>query len=371
MSDSNSQPERRKKYFSDIERKSDYLEYINKHRKELTNKIQNLPHPKDYPFSMSDGRLFQKFATEYIKNILLKNHFSKCSENIPFNFFEYVQIFTESEHTETQKKLFQDIIAFKNSKAQSQDYMFSGDFDMIINSISGQNIMEAINEFTYNIYLYPGNTIERNVNYCIIGEIKKDFFEEIKKIEVIKQFTKYQKILELLSSEPNLNKLKKRIGLSENNKFIFFMVTDGNYNNFDYMIHMKKSYQEDIHSDKDSDKLPKYLKVFNSLNSVVPVVLIFVPRTLDDNKGIYVSQREKNTFSRFTKEIETLKENQEKMQKQIAQLLGKKRKKKRFKKWKNIDNDKEEKSKEMKKEDEKKEKNVKKPKSCQLKKKGV
>ena len=210
MSDGGSQSEIRKKFFSDTERKTDYLEYINKNKKEIKNKILNLPHPKDYPFSMNDGRLFQKFSIEYIKNILLKNNFSKCSENIPFNFFEYIQIFTESEHTETQKKLFQDIIGFKNSKAQFQDYMFSGDFDMVINSISGEKLMKAINEFSYNIYLYPGNTIEENVNYCIIGEIKKDFFEEIKKIEIIKQFNKYQKILELLSSEPNLNKLKKK-----------------------------------------------------------------------------------------------------------------------------------------------------------------
>ena len=50
-----------------------------------------------------------------------------------------------------------------------------------------------------------------------------------------------QKIFELLSIKPNLNKLKKRMGINENNDLLFVVVTDGNYYNFDYTRHIKKN----------------------------------------------------------------------------------------------------------------------------------
>ena len=73
-----------------------------------------------------------------------------------------------------------------------------------------------------------GCSIQDNVNYYIIGEIKKDFYEEIKKDEIKKQFNKYAKILELFSSKPNLNKIKKRIAINETNNLLFILVSDGN-----------------------------------------------------------------------------------------------------------------------------------------------
>ena len=200
----------KKGYFSENEKTSKFQQYIQIDSKKIEKQIKELPNPKDFPLSMSDGRLFQKFAIEYIKNILLNNYKGKISENISFNFFEYVQTFTESDHSKLQNKIFRDIISLKNEKAQSQDYMFSGDFDMVINSISGKDIINAKNKFKYSFYQYPGKDINAEKNYCVIGEIKKDFYVEIKKDEIKKQFTKYSKILKLLSSKPNLNKLKKK-----------------------------------------------------------------------------------------------------------------------------------------------------------------
>lgn len=103
---------------------------------------------------MSDGRIFQKFSIEYIKNILFKNYNCSLSENIPFNFFQYVQTFTESAHSKLQNEIFHDIISLKNEK-NSQDYMLSGDFDMLINSISGNDLKSAMNKFQLNVYKYP------------------------------------------------------------------------------------------------------------------------------------------------------------------------------------------------------------------------
>ena len=341
MSDINTQTTK-KQYLSDNEKMSDFSIYFNKKNKLNPNYLNS---------SMSDERHFQKFAIEYIKYILFKGLNCHYSENIPLNFIEYVQDFTDSEHTEQQNKLFHNIIALKNEKAQSQDCMFSGDFDMVINSISGKDIMSAKNKFQFNIYQYPGISIEENVNYCIIGEIKKDFYKDIKKGEIIKQFHKYAKILEFLCSKPNLNNLKKRIGLNERNKLLFFMVTDENNYNFLFMSHINKKFQEDIHSGRDYlDKLPNYFKIFDLISSIIPILLIFIPRTLDDNKGIYSSEDEPITILDLKKEIKSLRDNQQKMQQQINQLLGKKRMKKKFKINKEIQDESDKKEEENKKE---------------------
>ena len=50
--------------------------------------------------------------------------------------------------------IFHDIISLKNEK-NSQDYMLSGDFDMLINSISGNDLKSAMNKFQLNVYQYP------------------------------------------------------------------------------------------------------------------------------------------------------------------------------------------------------------------------
>ena len=311
------------KYNSDNEKSSDYSNFIRNNQDKLKDKIHKIPNPKDYPSSMGDGRLFQKFATEYIKKILLEGNKIICSENVSYNFFDYVQTFTESNHSEQQNKLFQDIIGLKNDKARSEDYYFFGDFDMVINSISGQNIKKAMINFPVNIYQYPGISIEDNTNYCMIGEIKKDFYEEIKIDEVKKQFRKYSKILKLLSSEPNLNKIKKRIGINENNKLIVFIVTDGNYYNFEYMRHIRKNYKEDIHSEKDSKMFPDYFQIFDLISFIVPVLLIFVPRTLDDNKEIFTSKSERQIISSLNNEIKDLKNKMKKMEQEQQNKMKK------------------------------------------------
>jgi hypothetical protein len=115
---------------------------------------------------------------------------------------------------------------------------------MLISSLSGNDIKKIIKKFPMNIYEYQDDSLEGEANYSIIGEIKKDFYEEIKKDEIQKQFTRYAKIFELLSIKPNLNKLKKRMGINENNDLLLVVVTNGNYYNFDYMRHIKKNLRK-------------------------------------------------------------------------------------------------------------------------------
>ena len=362
------------KYLSDYENNTDFSRHIHENKRKLKNKIENLPHPKDYPSSMRDGRLFQKFATEYIKNILLNGYkYNNLSENISFNFTDYLLTFTENEHSEEQSKLFLELIAFKNKKAEPQDYMYSGDFDIVINSISGGAIKSIMKKFPSNFYEYQNNSISDNINYCIIGEIKKDFYDEIKKVEIQKQFNKYAKILELLTIKPNLNKLKKRIGIHENNDLLFAVVTEENYYNFDYMRHIKKKFKEDILSDRGYDILPKCIQILNLISHIVPVILIFIPRTLDDNLGIISSKNERKAILDLKNTLKILIDGQEEMkkklddhQKQIDQqkieaekhkmefiqykkeieekiykLIGRKRKKSKCKKKEESENDKE------------------------------
>ena len=87
MSAYSSQIESKKKFLSDNET-TDISKFFHSNNIKIKEKISELPNPKDYPSSMSDGRLFQKFAIEYIKNILFKGFNCKFSENIAFNFME-------------------------------------------------------------------------------------------------------------------------------------------------------------------------------------------------------------------------------------------------------------------------------------------
>lgn len=324
MSDTNTQSECKKKCLSDNNGIiSDYQEYIISKKDEIKSKISHLPNPRDYPFSMNDGMLFQKFSIEYLKNILFKNKNNnyKFSENKNFNFFEYVKLFTECEHSEKQYKLFNEIISLKNQKAESKEYMYNGDFDVIIDSIPGKDIKYAIENFQYSIYLYPGKQIQDNTNYCLIGEIKKDFYKEIKNKEAKKQFIKYSKILELLSAQPNLIQIKKKIGLNGTNNLLFCLITNGNYYNFDYNRYIRKKFQEDIHTDEDSEKLPDYFKIFNLICTSIPVLLIFVPKTLDDNEGQYLSKVEQNIILELKKEIRSIKDSQKIKEQEFEEKL--------------------------------------------------
>ena len=103
------------KFFTDEEKMIAYKTYIKDNEKELKEKLINIANPTDYPFSMTDGNLFQKFSIEYIKNIIFSKKGSKYKENIQFNFFDYIKLFTESPHSGSQKRLFKLYIYLLNN----------------------------------------------------------------------------------------------------------------------------------------------------------------------------------------------------------------------------------------------------------------
>ena len=116
------------------------------------------------------------------------------SEKISFNFLEHLTTFTENEHSKLQGKLFLELIAFKDEKAKRQEHMYSDDFDMVINSLSGNDIKKIIKKFPMNFYEYQDDSIEGEDNYSIMGETKKDFYEEKKKMTI----PKYAKNLRII-----------------------------------------------------------------------------------------------------------------------------------------------------------------------------
>ena len=63
--------------------------------------------------------------------------------------------------------------------------------------------------------------------------------------------------------------------------------------------------------------MPKYIQILNLISSIIPVILIFVPRTLDDNKGIFTSIGERKYISDLKYKIEKLKDGQDEMKKQL------------------------------------------------------
>ena len=321
-----------KNYISDEEKCQNLENYIQENKEALQDKLKDVPYPFDYPFSMSNGDLFSKFSIEYIKNIIFDKKGTKYAEKVTFNFFNYVKAFTESEHSEIQKELFENIIGLKGSKTAQEDRLFMGDFDLVIYSIRGEVILKALNKYKYNLYHYPGKEIKSENQYCLICEIKMNYFKQSKECQkqVKKQFIKYKKILELLSSKPNLEKIKNTIGLNSNNEIIFMLATNGDFFLFDYLRYSKSNFKEDINNNNvntDIEKkhfLPKQLIDIDNISKLeIPVLLLFVPKTLDDNGIIY-----KNKFQRkIEKKLEDiemenkkLKEDNQKMEKKMEIL---------------------------------------------------
>ena len=307
-----------KKFYSDEEKTIGYKNYIKKNEEIIKNKFKEMAYPTDYPLSMTDGNLFAKFSIEYIKNIIFAKKNLKCKENIQFNFFYYIRLFTESKHTEEQKKIFEDIIGFKNQKAGKDEYLDLGDFDFVIDAINGSDILNALDKHKYNLYHYPGEKIKKDLKYCVICEIKSNYFKQIKDNNIQKQFKKYLIILQLLLSKPNLESIKEKIGLNGKNELIFMIATNGDYYQFDYMRYSRLNFKEDNNTDSEIKyKVPGYLKYIEEISKLnIPILLLFIPRTLDDNGTIY-----KNKYvTKMEKEIQSLWEVINKMKEELKKI---------------------------------------------------
>ena len=306
------------KFLTEEEKMVGYKAYIKENAEELKEKLMNITNPTDYPLSMTDGNIFQKFCIEFIKNIIFSKKGSKYKENIQFNFFDYIKLFTESPHSGSQKRLLEKIISFREEKASPNDYMNMGDFDLIIESIKGEYIIDSLNKHKYNIYHYPGKEINKEKKYCVLCEIKFNYFKQISDVDVKKQFKKYKLILELLASEPNLGKIKRKIGMSEENELIFMLATNGDFYQFDYMRYYSKKFKDDINTDVEySDNIPGYLKIIDEISKVnIPVLVLFVPETLDNSGAIY-----KNKYiKKLEKDVKDLREQMNELSKQIKEL---------------------------------------------------
>ena len=307
------------KFLTEEENMSRYKAYIKDNAEELKEKLMIITNPTDYPLSMTDGSLFHKFSIEFIKNIIFSKKGSKYKENIQFNFFGYIKLFTESRHSGNQKRLFEKIISFKEEKASPNDYMNMGDFDLIIESIKGENIINSLIRHKYNIYHYPGKEIEKEKTYCVLCQIKFNYFKQISDVNVKKQFKKYKLILELLSSEPNLGKIKRKIGMSEKNELIFMLATNGDFYQFDYMRYYSKKFKDDINTDVEySDNIPGYLKIIDEISKVnIPILVLFVPETLDNSGAVY-----KNKYiKKLEKDVKDLREQMDELRNELSNQI--------------------------------------------------
>jgi len=288
-----------KKFFSDDDKSPFCKNYIKENKIKIEAKFKEMTYATDYPLSKTNGDLFAKFSIEYIKNIIFEKKSLKFKENAQFNFCDYIKLFTESEHTKNQKELFEEIIGFKDGKVKKDEYLNSGDFDVIIDTVKGSDILNILTKNKFNIYHYPGEKIKEDAKYCVICEIKSYIFKQIKDPNIQKQFRKYQKILKLLLSKPNLESIKDKIGLNQKNELLFMVATNCDYYQFDYLRFSALKFKEDNFSDVDTKyNIPGHLKNIDEISKLnIPVLLLFVPRTLDDNgvifKNKYVTKMEK------------------------------------------------------------------------------
>ena len=153
-------------------------------------------------------------------------------------------------------------------------------------------------------------------------EIKSNYFRQIKEQNVQKQLNKYRIILELLSSKPNLQKIKEKMEINGNNELIFMLVTNGDYYQFDYMRYSSLNFKEDNNNMDTESKynLPWYLKNIKEIAKIkIQVLLLFVPRTLDDNGSLY-----KNKYvTKIEEDIIDLKKQVNELREEINKLKNK------------------------------------------------
>lgn len=326
MSSSDNIPQ--KKFISDEENPTKFKEYRNNNKDSIKEKLSKI-NCTDAPFSMSDGNLFKKLSVEYIKNIIFLKKGRKYQENIKFNFFDYIKLFTEIKHSKRQKEIFEKIKSFQDKEAKPDDYLNSGEFDLVVYNIKGEDILNALTRNKFNFYHYPGIDININKSYSLIAEIKLNFFSQIKREDTQKQFKKFKTVIELLVSEPNLDKIKAKLGLNEKNEIIFMLATNGDFYQFDYMRNSKFYSKEDYNTDIEKKyEVPFHLKFIEEISKLnIPVLLVFVPKTIDDNGTIYKNKyvlQITNENENLNNKVKNLNEKIKSMEQEKDELSNKK-----------------------------------------------
>ena len=193
---------------------------------EFTRNFGNVTNPILFEKVIDDGIAFQKYASDYIKNILFKDIKLNFSEGVDFDFHDFTKIFTKS-FSLAQHSLFYEIIGLKYPKENEQ--YSSGDFDLIFNGIKGEDITKIMKLYPSNILKSNKTPLDNNLTYNIIFKIKKSYMNQLKYKDNRKQLTKYCKIINLLSLEPELKEIKNKLNIFNTNKLIFAMVTNGDY----------------------------------------------------------------------------------------------------------------------------------------------
>ena len=197
-------------------------------KKEYNQYLEIIPNPSNYKKELDDGIIFQKYSSKYIKNILFKNLIFSYFENVDFDFNDYTKLFIQS-FSQDQCNLFCEIIGLRYPK-ESEQYA-SGDFDLIFNGIKGKDINTVMESYPSNVFQSNKIQLQNEETYSIIFEIKKNYFTQLRKADIKKQLTKYNKILHLLSLRPELKDIKNRLKIT-NKKLIFSLVTNGEYKKF-------------------------------------------------------------------------------------------------------------------------------------------
>ena len=191
--------------------------------------------------------------------------------------------------------------------------------DLIFNGIKGEDINKVISSYPSNVFQSNKTQIQNEKTYSIIFEIKKMYMKQLKKYDIKKQITKYQKILHLLCLQPELKEIRNRLKISNENKLIFSLVTNGEYKNFfnrKLLIDQKKKFKNDNLSDLEIKKSKNsFEEIMDSFDKIeIPVLIFFVP-------SLYQSELIENQQKTIASMEKILKEQNEIIKKQDKKLL--------------------------------------------------
>jgi len=191
--------------------------------------------------------------------------------------------------------------------------------DLIFNGIKGEDINKVISSYPSNVFQSNKTQIQNEKTYSIIFEIKKMYMKQLKKNDIKKQITKYNKIFHLLSLQPELKEIRNRLKISNENKLIFSLVTNGEYKNFfnrKLLIDQKKKFKNDNLSDLEIKKSKtSFEEIMDSFDHIeIPVLIFFVP-------SLYQSELIENQQKNIVSMEKKLKEQNEIIKKQDKKLL--------------------------------------------------
>ena len=207
-------------------------------------------------------------------------------------------------------------ILYEFCKKEKNNIIFKPDY--ILNDISGQKLINGIENFKQNIQCLR-DWIKKDNKYDIIGEVSINYLTKSHNNRKLAQTEKYIKFIQLFNEIKKAKEIKDKIKINfeklfeliYGNEKVLLITTDGRYD--DYLNNLKKSkiFANDTENDEDNNIYPiKILKQIKS--SDIHFIITYVPRAYVNIKSVYSNENEmeilRKNFENLNNKVKILTE---------------------------------------------------------------